>query len=273
MKIAILGSAGFTGAALAQYFEDRGQEVFRLSRPQFDLTDRSTFNCIAQDTEVLIHAAGCVGEGWSEEALWKVNVESTYHLAQYVNTHCRMPLVIYLSSGAVYGIQSEDALTCASPLQPQGLYAVSKFLAEQTLGALLRTQLIRVRLFFPFGPGQRPPRLIPGLIQRIARGEAVELNTSEGRPFINPIFIDMLVRQISQIIKSPERHCYNLGGSRVCSIRQIAEVIGKELKVDVKFTIKERVTGNSKCQPDFLGSGEDSFEHQLASVIRAADYL
>lgn len=273
MKITILGAAGFTGSALAQYFENRGQEVFRLTRPRFDLTDPSTFNCIPADTEVLIHAAGCVGEGWPEETLWKVNVESTYHLAQYVNTQCRTPLFIYLSSGAVYGLQPEEALTCASPLQPQGLYAVSKFLAEQTLSVLLRTQLLRVRLFFPFGPGQRPPRLIPSLIQRIARGQAVDLNTNEGRPFINPIFIDTLVSQISQIIASPERPCYNIGGSRVCSIRQIAEAIGKELKVEVKFTVKEKLVGDSKCQPDFLEPGGDNFEQQLASMIHTADYL
>jgi nucleoside-diphosphate-sugar epimerase len=272
MSITILGASGFIGSALVRHLDARGEQVVRLDLPDFDLTLPDTFNRIPLDTDILIHAAGYVGNANRDELLWKINVESTYYLIQYLTSHSRLRLVVYLSSGAVYGMPLEP-VTTASPLKPEGLYATSKLLAECLLQTQLNSQAIRLRLFFPFGPGQRPPRLIPSLIQRIARSEPIEINTQKGYPIINPIFIDTLVDQIAQIIYAPEKSCYNLGGVDRYSIRQIAEIVAKQLGVQVKFLVKDNPIGNLTCLPDLPVVDQEIFETQLSKTIENCDYL
>ena len=49
-----------------------------------------------------------------------------------------------------------------------------------------------VYLLFPYGPGQKKPRLIPRLINRIKNGEIVTL-PEDGGPELSFIYIDDLV--------------------------------------------------------------------------------
>ncbi|MBI1879669.1 MAG: NAD-dependent epimerase/dehydratase family protein [Chloroflexi bacterium] len=174
--ITILGATGFVGSALAQRLEQMRADVVKLSRPDFDLTLPETFQKIPSNTDVLIHAAGHVGGAPRDEIIWQVNVESTYHLVRHLNAHCRPALVVYLSSGAVFGPQPQT-ISGASPVRPDSLYGLSKLLAERICETMLNAKVVFLRLFFPFGPGQKLPRLIPSLIRRIAQGQSVEINT------------------------------------------------------------------------------------------------
>jgi UDP-glucose 4-epimerase len=270
MKVTILGGRGFVGSALGRYLRESCEEVVLLSRPSFDLTRPETYRLIPVDTEVLVHAAGHVGETTDEALLWKTNVESTYGLIRHINGFGQIRLVVYLSSGAVYGM-TEGELTCDSPLRPEGLYGVSKMLSERMFETLLRARPVILRLFFPFGPGQRPPRLIPRLIQQVARNETMEINTVTGRPVINPIFISELVKGAGGILDSPRRTHYNLGGPASLSVREIIEAIARRLGVEPRFRIREGETGNLFCRSDVDLSGD--FDSQLEETIRKADYL
>lgn len=270
--VTILGTTGFVGSALVRYLEGKGEDLTLLDMPHFDLTCPETYNQIPRESDILIHAAGYVGSASQDSILWKTNVESTYYLIRYLNASCRPHLVIYLSTGAVYGMQL-DAVTCDSSLRPVGLYAVSKLLSERMFETLLDCDLVILRLFFPFGPGQQPPRLIPRLIHQIARDQPLEINTTQGLPFINPIFIDELVRQISQIMHEPKRTYYNLGGPNAWSIRQIAEALAQLLGQQPKFMVKNTASGNMMCKPDLPTSTQTTFEQHLAETVRRADYL
>ena len=160
-------------------------------------------------------------------------------------------------------------MTCASPLRPDSLYGVSKLLAERMLETLLCSRFVVLRLFFPFGPGQRPARLIPRMIHRIARGEPIEINTDLGYPIINPIYINDLVNQVVQIVDNPIRTCYNLGGETSYSIRELAESIARHLDTKPNFVVLEKKAGNLMCKPDLPGAGQHAFEEHLSTTIRS----
>ena len=104
MRFTILGASGFVGSALTRHLERNGEQVVPLSRPSFDLTAPRTFSLIPQNTDILIHAAGHVGNAPNDSVIWEVNVESTYYLIQYLNANCRPRLLVFFSSGAVYGM-------------------------------------------------------------------------------------------------------------------------------------------------------------------------
>lgn len=270
MKITILGSSGFIGSALSRYLEENGEQVIRLKRPDFDLNLPSTFTQIPSDTDIVIHAATCVGNDL-DGLIWKTNVISTYYLIQYLNTQNHPCLVIYLSSGAVYGAQSRP-ITLSSPLCPDSLYGISKLLAEYMIGKILRSKSVILRLFFPFGPGQSPPRLIPRLIQQISKNKAVMINSQPG-PTINPIFINDLVYQITKIIQNPIYTHYNLGGSKTVSIRKISEIISQYLGKTLTFRIQDKPIEDLVCRPDLLCEEELSFKEEVAMTIAKAEYI
>jgi dolichol-phosphate mannosyltransferase len=77
--------------------------------------------------------------------------------------------LVLVSSGAVYhGLRGPVSPTTAlAPLHP---YAISKLAGERLASAYRAsgrlTGLVVVRLFHPFGPGERPTRLVPQLLTR-----------------------------------------------------------------------------------------------------------
>lgn len=262
----ILGAKGFVGFALANYLDLAGERVIRLNRPQFDLTAPSTFALIPSDTDVLIHAAGHVGSEHSDEIIWKTNVEATYDLIRYLNKNVSSCRIVYISSGAVYSMQSGE-VTHGSNISPESLYGLSKYLSEQIIEKTAQAESVIIRLFFPFGPGQRSPRLIPTLIHKIKNSQPIELNSSDGAPRINPIFIEDLVVQLSQIIKKPERQHYNLGGQKSLSVKEIALIIGSLLNKRPQFITHKNGKSNLMCVPDMISQRNLTFEKQIALTV------
>jgi len=271
MKITVLGSSGFIGSALSQFLEESGDQVIRLKRPDFDLNSPNTFTRIPSDTDVVIHAASCMGND-SDELIWKTNVISTYYLIQHLNMQSCPCLMIYLSSGAVYGTQSRP-VDISSPLRPDSLYGVSKLLAEHMIEKTPKSKSVILRLFFPFGPGQSPPRLIPRLIQRIFNNESVTINAHSGGPIINPIYIDDLVCQIAEIIQNPIHTHYNLGGFEIFSIQEISEIISQYLFRTPIFRIQDQPVKNLICRPDLSFKKKLSFKEAIAVTIDKAGYI
>ncbi|MBI3986944.1 MAG: SDR family oxidoreductase [Lentisphaerae bacterium] len=268
MKIGVLGASGFVGSALVEHLEKAGHDVTGLSRPDFDLTRPATFARIPAGIETLILAAGHVGGAPKDRVLWRTNVEAVYALTEFLNKRGPPRLVMYLSSGAVYGT-AKAVVTSHSPARPDSLYGLSKLLAEQILSSMLNTEVMILRLFFPFGPGQKPTRLIPRLIGRIRSGEPVDV-THDGGLKINPLFIEVLVRQTAALLRRPGTAVHNLGGPAVRSIRQLAESIGGLLGKKPRFVVKEGAGGWLAGHADLPSGEETDFDRQLALTVEAA---
>jgi nucleoside-diphosphate-sugar epimerase len=130
-----------------------------------------------------------------------------------------------------------------------------------------------LRLFFPFGSGQRPPRFIPRLIQRVARGETVDVNEDGDGPFVNPIYIDDLLKRLRDILAAPDRPFYNLGGNEILSLREIAERIGAMLGRSPIFGIKPNRSRSMVCRLMPSVAGHTPFEVGLTATLQEASYL
>jgi nucleoside-diphosphate-sugar epimerase len=246
--ITILGDRGFVGSSLKKRFGQLGKECCGLSRPSFDLIDISTYTKIPQKTKIVIHAAGISGTGFSSESYWRESVQSTYELIDFLNRERQLDLFMYASSGAVYK-PSNTVLNEKSRLKPENLYGLSRLLSENIITTLANSPTVIMRLFFPFGPGQKSPRLIQELARKITEKESIILNNELGLPKINPIFIGDLVDQIIEIIEKPDAAVVNLGGSEVVSIKHLAEIIGEALKIQPIFKVEKKNTLNLFCEP------------------------
>jgi nucleoside-diphosphate-sugar epimerase len=218
------------GGALARSLRD-GNRIIEVNRGAVDRsTDCITWNYrdslpanLPAKADVVIHSAADTSE--SPRDGFMVNVAATSVLLEYARA-AGANTFVYISTGSVYGA-SDVPHQERKPIYPQGAYACTKAAGEFVVHSYqhcIRTLVLR--LYFPFGPGQRKERLIPRLISRVSRGEAIQLKGQNG-PVISPLYIDDVTQWIGLLLASDASGTFNLAGRERISIRELSEKIGK----------------------------------------------
>jgi nucleoside-diphosphate-sugar epimerase len=149
---------------------------------------------------------------------------------------------IYLSTGTVYepsfNFIDENAL-----LRRDSWYALSKIHAEEGL-SLFRNdiEVIVVRLFGVYGPGQAD-RLVPNIVNTISTGRVIKLQpygdegVDTGGLNISLCYIDDAVDCLRHLILNGGPNFLNLASPNFASIREISELIGKNLSIQPCYEI------------------------------------
>jgi len=254
MRIAVIGANGFIGKAVYESLLRMHEliEVIPLTRSNFDLTTPE--NCIVfPEVDCVVHAAskndGSTYEIFNTNALTAGNVASRLNSAG-------VKKLIYLSSGAVYGPVEEPTypgLEC----NPQGDYAVSKYLGEIKTAEVFTGNLSILRLYFPYGMGQNRQRLIPRLIARLKAGESIVCN-HDGGPDLSLTHIDVITELISDLClkeldsKGRSVNIRNVAGPEIIKLYTLVQALADVLGVEPNITS----TGNapnavSIAFPDF----------------------
>jgi nucleoside-diphosphate-sugar epimerase len=239
--ILITGTTGFVGGALTRSLRD-GHRIVEVNRGEV----RRSTDCIIWDyrdslpaslpakADVVIHSAADTSE--SPRDGFVVNVAATSVLLEYARA-AGANTFVYISTGSVYGA-SDVPHQERKPINPQGAYACTKAAGEfvvQSYQNSIRTLVLR--LYFPFGPGQRKERLIPRLISRVSRGEAIQLKGQNG-PAISPLYIDDLTQWMRLLLASDACGTFNLAGRERISIRELSKKIGKLVGQQPRFEVQ-----------------------------------
>lgn len=218
-KVAILGAEGFVGRHLVRAMSDNSAiQVKSLARPKVDLTRPDTFEVIAGNVDCIVHAAGLI-DG-TREQLFNSNVAHVDALANHCERNSIRSLV-YLSTGSVFGADA-GIVMAGDPCNPVGPYAESKLEAEQLLRAAFKGRLNILRLFYPYGAGQREPRLLPRLLTAASNGTPV-LCGDDGGPRLNLGHVDDLCRIIVDdfIVRQSETVLNNVASDIVMPLKDI----------------------------------------------------
>ena len=160
--------------------------------------------------------------------IFKVNIESTARLLDYAK-RIGVKKFIYASSGGVYGaairpLTESDSIV---PTGELGYYLGSKACSEilvQSYSSIL--QVIILRPFFIYGPGQDRNMLIPRLMDSISSCKLITLQGENGI-HINPIHVEDAGAAVVAALETNESAIYNLAGPDVLSIRQITLAMGE----------------------------------------------
>ncbi|HLH65326.1 MAG TPA: NAD(P)-dependent oxidoreductase [Solirubrobacteraceae bacterium] len=260
MTIVVTGATGFLGAAMLPLLAER-DEVVALHRPGATPAPAQRVRWVAQDL---------AGELSAE---LPDRVDSVLHIAQSrryrefpagavdvvaVNTMATARLLdychraggrtfVFASTGAVSGAGPEPIDEDAPP-RPSNLYAVSKHAGEQLVEQYRSVLLAHsLRYFFIYGPGQRG-MMMPGIIERVAGGQEVQLAGDNGIS-LNPVYVEDAVRATVAALDLTESATVNVAGPQVVTIREIAQLIADELGTEPAFV-------NLAPQPDFVASTE-----------------
>lgn len=245
MKVLLTGASGFLGGLLAERLRFE-HEITTLGRvPSSDIAvDLGAPVAIRRvDANAVIHAAGIVGEGAADPKSYRrINVELTRELLDLaVRSGARR--FVFISSGGVYA-PSPSPVSESAPVEPAGEYARSKLDAERACHAYTeQLEIVNVRLFFPYGPGQRRQRFIPRMIERIRAREPIALNNAAGSPRMNPIFGADAAEAIARLVPLRGDATVNVAGPSIVSVREIAEAIARTIGADPRFVVGDAPTG------------------------------
>lgn len=260
MKILVLGSEGFIGSHVTDYFSSKGDQVLRADivlkeEPGYYVInpEQADFGALFRhhQFDVCINATGAANVQFSfsnpavDFALNTANVFYMLDALRQYNPQCRF---INFSSAAIYGnppslpISENDA-----PLQPLSPYGWHKLYSEQLcheFATYFGVPAISLRVFSAFGPGLKK-QLFWDVYQKIctSTGHSIQMfgTGNESRDFI---YIADIAAAVDAIIKKAQFNgdAVNIACGREITIRHAVTALAALVKpgLEVQFTGEQK---------------------------------
>lgn len=243
MKILVTGGCGYVGTKLVPVLLDAGHEVVVYDTQWFgNFLDAHSNLCVYQGdirnidevpisgTSVIIHLANIANDpavDLNPTLSWEVNVLATQQLLEKaIRSEC-VSQFIYASSGSVYGVKEEAAVTEDLELVPISAYNKTKMVAERvalSYASHMPVHCIRPATVCGYSPRMRLDVAVNMLTaQACFKNQITVFGGQQTRPNIH---IDDMVGVYMHFLNNPELEsgCYNAGFENI-SIQNIAEMV------------------------------------------------
>jgi nucleoside-diphosphate-sugar epimerase len=202
---------------------------------RIDLLDtaRADWNRVAAiEADFLVHAAWIAEPGafWASPQNLEWVAASLKLLDAFTRGGGRR--AVFVGTCAEYkwgpGLLEEDA----TPLEPSTLYGSCKAALHRMVAAAakpLDLSYAWAHLFFPYGPGEKPGRLLSDVIRRAMRGEPVDC--TEGRQIRDFIHVQDAANAICRLLASDLEGSVNIASGDARPIREVvriaADIVGR----------------------------------------------
>lgn len=207
------------------------------------------------------------------ERIFNVNTISTLRLLDYAQ-RAKARIFVLASSGGIYGhgdesFREDQVITAKGNL---GFYLDTKLCAEVLAENYFHfINIVILRFFFVYGPGQRTMMLIPRLVQAIKEGRPIILHGKEGLK-INPTYVTDAASAIYHSLELQESQKINIAGPEVLNLKKISQEIGNVIKQDPVFEVNEHIqpqhlVGDIKKMVHLLGEPSVTFKEGIARYI------
>jgi nucleoside-diphosphate-sugar epimerase len=247
VRVLVTGLGGFIGSHLGRLLLERGDEVHAIVRPgdslerledlagridliEADLSDVSAYRprLLELRPECAFHAAWYTRHGLYWKAPENLScVGMTLSLARALNdAGCRQ--LVCVGSCAEYDWTHGTLVEERTPTEPDSLYGVAKNATRMILEAWAQEtdlDLSWARIFFPFGPGEAEPRLIPSVARSLLAGEPVRC--SHGRQIRDFMYVEDCARALLAIADARLTGCVNVGRGEPVEIRWVVETLAR----------------------------------------------
>ena len=227
MKILILGSAGFIGKNIQEYFEDK-YEIVAPSHQELDVLDENAiFQCLSKGNFDIVINALDVRDGSID--YFEKRLRMFTNLATHHNLYGKM---LYFGSGAEYGKQkdivqvSEDDL---GQVIPSDTYGLCMYTMQQLASQL--PNVYNFRLFGIFGKyeiWQR--RFISNAICKAIYGFPITIRQNTKFDYL---FIDDLCKMVAYFIENKMKYQnYNATSGRIYELYELAQIVKETVGLD-----------------------------------------
>lgn len=253
MKILVIGSKGFIGLSVYNFFKQNNDDVLCCdvvtdyvdkNYIQIDVTNSDYHHIFEQnEIDVCINCSGAASVPLSLEFPLKdfsLNTLNVFKILDAIRTYKPKCRFINLSSAAVYGNPESLPIKENAVLKPLSPYGIHKMQAEQICKEFYDYYQIptcSARIFSAYGNGLKK-QLLWDLFNKFNSQQTVELfgNGDETRDFIHA---DDIVQALNLIIHNAafEGEAINLANGEEYSIKFIAELYKKNLQSNqlIKF--------------------------------------
>jgi dTDP-glucose 4,6-dehydratase/UDP-glucose 4-epimerase len=255
MKILIIGSCGFIGTHLYDFFEKNhftcGVDLIKSNQTNFSLI---TSNLDGLDKlfttcrfDVCINAGGSGSVPVSMEnplSDFEKNTHTTIKLLEYIrnlNPSCKY---INLSTAGVYGNPKKFPVSETDRLEPISPYGFHKYCSEllcEEYSKIFGIQSINLRLFSIYGEGLKK-QLFWDIFQKTLESNHIELfgTGDETRDFI---YIRDLVHAIDCVIKHAtfDGKNVNVASGEETTIQKAASVFCSHLDSKISITFNRKI--------------------------------
>lgn len=241
MKLLIIGSEGFIGSNLVQFFLQQGNEVIGC-----DVTETSTHKIKYQQNdgnggfwnelfktyrpEVCINAAGSGNVSYSiqhPQGDFEANCFDVFCVLDAIRQHAPSCKYVHLSSAAVYGNPKQLPVNEDDKLRPLSPYGWHKLLSEHICREhteLYNLRTVIIRPFSVYGNGLKK-QLLWDVCKKLEVADKISLfgTGNESRDFIH---ISDLVQLINIVIEKSSFNCevYNAACGVETTIKEIADL-------------------------------------------------
>jgi dTDP-4-dehydrorhamnose reductase len=212
MKIAITGSDGQLGRALAQTLAPQ-HEIVPLPHREFDITDRAKITRLAAlAPEVVIHCAAMTnvdGAARDPAHAFRVNAFGTQNVALACQ-RCNAALV-YISTNEVFDGKKQAPYLEHDAPNPLNAYGKSKLVGEwYTQHLLEKFYIVRTAWLYDKGGGKFPDKIL----EVAARQTALSVVRDE---IGSPTYVPDLADALAQLIATEQYGMYHLVNAGSCS--------------------------------------------------------
>ncbi|WP_034265675.1 NAD-dependent epimerase/dehydratase family protein [Aminiphilus circumscriptus] len=208
------------------------------------------------------------------ESVFRVNTLSLLKALDYAR-RAGARTFVYTSSGGVYGnsaeVCHEDAPVC--PHGELGFYLGTKMCGEILVENYTSyMNVVVLRPFFVYGPGQRKNMLIPRLVERVRNGQPIQLVGEDGL-HINPTYVEDAAHAILKALTLEMSCKVNIAGPEILSMRQIGEHIGQALGKETLFEqtvgTPSKIVGSIEKMSKILWRPQISFAEGVKRYVKS----
>ncbi len=254
-KVVVTGAAGFIGSRLVKGLLERGFEVHGIDSyvagrrtdrlhekavyHDVDIRDARALETILPDTKYVFHLAALPRvQDTIERSLetFSANAEGTVTLLD-VARRAGVSRLIFSSSAAVYGDESEMPLHEDMRVQPLSPYALHKLIGEEACklsSRIYNLKTVSLRYFNVYGPGfdpSGPYGLVVGKFLTNRLEGKMHTITGDGTHTRDYVHVDDVVHAnilAAESTQVGEGEVINIGTGIEVSVNELASLIGGE---------------------------------------------
>jgi nucleoside-diphosphate-sugar epimerase len=271
-NILVTGCAGFIGSNLTSVLLEKGNKVIGIdnfdpfydrkikehnlskflsnknfSFAELDLSDAEALRgfCKDIDIDIIVHLAGKAGVRPSIETpgdYIKANIVGTQNILDVMRENGIKKLA-FASSSSVYGNKKvtpfHEDMDVSNPVSPYASTKKSCELINYTYHHLYGIDVMNLRLFTVFGPGQRPDLAIHSFVKLITAGEEIKM-FGDGTTARDYTYVDDTVGGIEAAVEylfNNEKvfEIVNLGNNKPVKLKDMIQVIGEQTGLEPKI--------------------------------------
>lgn len=254
-KLLFTGASGFLGKKILPILK-KSFEVKTLGRENEDyiVNLAKEIPGLKENFDVVIHAAGkahSVPKTELESQLFfDVNYQGTVNLCTALEEFSIPKALIFISTIAVYGLETGENISEEFPLNGTMPYALSKIKAENYLIQWCENHGVKLSILRPsLIAGERPPGNLGAMINGIKTGKYFSIAAGKARKSI------LMAQDIAYLIPSliQKGGIYNVCDDSQPTFRELEVLITNQLKMKQPIIIPFWVAKSMALVGDLLG--------------------